>query len=500
MFVKKPKYRIGYNHQGMINKLRAICQTECGLTSRGKIVVGVSGGPDSLVLLDVLHALGYPLIVAHLDHQLRREASSEAKVVQQIAEALELPFVIRKTDVNIFASKNRLSIEEAARVVRYQFLFEVADNYQAEAVAVAHHADDQVETMLMHLLRGAGLAGLKGMTYRLLPNPWSAAVALVRPMLGIWREEILTHAREHKLQPLMDSSNWENRYFRNWIRNELIPYLENHNPNTRQLFWQTSEVLRGDFEFLDSCITPLYNQCLIESGAGYIGFDYGLINSQPLGAQRMIFRKGMTWLRPSLRDIGFEAVERMVQFLSHPVPSGQIDIGVGLTMCIESNRIWIKDQNVQLPVEGWPQILTGGQFELSIPGTVKLGDNWVFEIQPVDLTEQVFQSALNNENRFQAWVSLDKIVHPLIIKTRSAGDRIKPIGMSTGSMKLSDLMINEKIPARVRSRWPILYTGKEVLWVPGMKLNHFYRISRETQNVARIRLWQEISRFIISER
>jgi tRNA(Ile)-lysidine synthetase-like protein len=205
----------------------------------------------------------------------------------------------------------------------------------------------------------------------------------------------------------------------------------------------------------------------------------------------MIIRKGIGSLRPGLRDIGFEAVERMVQFLSHPVTSGQIDIGSGLMMSIESELSWIYDQNYRLPLDRWPQIQTGDEVKLSIPGSVTLTNNWMVEIESVELTEEIFQTALENEDPFQAWISLDDVEGPLIIKSRSPGDRIRPIGMQTGTIKLSDLMINEKIPARARSQWPVVYTGRKAVWVPGMRLSQAYQIGKDTQRVAHIRMWQK---------
>ena len=157
---------------------------KCLLDSGSAVLVGVSGGPDSLCMLDILRRLDYRLVVAHLDHSLRADSAQEAEQLRHLVEGYSLPFVLERGDVPAYAARHSLSIEEAAREVRYRFLFDQAARCQAPAVAVGHTANDQVETVLMHLLRGSGLAGLRGMSYRSLPNPWSQSIPLVRPLLG----------------------------------------------------------------------------------------------------------------------------------------------------------------------------------------------------------------------------------------------------------------------------------------------------------------------------
>ena len=209
----------------MLEVVRSVLQNRCGLTPLSRLLVAVSAGPDSLCLLHVLWQLGYSVVVAHLDHGLRVESAAEAAMVQHFAEDLGVQWVCKRQDVQGYATQNGLSIEEAARNLRYRYLFEQAERLEAQAVAVGHNADDQVETVLMHLLRGAGLSGLRGMGHYSLPNPWSQRIPLVRPLLGIWRGEIQAYLDRSGLKPSLDSSNLELRYYRNRLRHELIPHL-----------------------------------------------------------------------------------------------------------------------------------------------------------------------------------------------------------------------------------------------------------------------------------
>ncbi|MCI0520105.1 MAG: tRNA lysidine(34) synthetase TilS, partial [Chloroflexi bacterium] len=227
----------------MLNLLSLAARERCRLTLDQPILAAVSGGPDSLCVLDGLHRLGFRLAAAHFDHGLRAEAADEARRVEAFAGERGLPFLLGRGDVRACAQAQRLSLEEAARNQRYGFLFAQAQSIGAQAVVTGHNADDQVETVLMHLLRGAGLAGLRGMSFYALPNPWSVSIPLARPLLGVWREEILAYLAQNGLVPNLDASNEDLTFYRNRLRHELIPTLESYNPQARRLIWRTAEIL-----------------------------------------------------------------------------------------------------------------------------------------------------------------------------------------------------------------------------------------------------------------
>ncbi|MFT3892449.1 MAG: tRNA lysidine(34) synthetase TilS [Anaerolineales bacterium] len=210
----------------MLDTVETILQEQCGLTKDRPIVVGVSGGPDSLCLMGVLRNAGYRLIIAHFNHKLRPDSDADANVVEQTAARLNIVSVIENGDVRGFADSEKISIEEAARTLRYRFLMEQARRFRAQAVAVGHTADDQVETVLMHFLRGAGLAGLKGMTHCTVIKTFDPEVPIVRPLLDVWREETVVYCAANGLRPRHDPSNASLDFFRNRMRHLLIPALE----------------------------------------------------------------------------------------------------------------------------------------------------------------------------------------------------------------------------------------------------------------------------------
>jgi tRNA(Ile)-lysidine synthase len=314
----------------MLKNLNQILQDECQLNLDHPIVVGVSGGPDSLCALDVLDRSGYPVLVAHFNHKLRSEADADALTIQLLADQRDLRFMLGEGDVSERAEQEKESIEEAARNERYRFLFNCAEEVGAQAVVVGHSADDQVETVLMHLLRGAGMSGLSGMRTRALPNAWSDHIPLVRPLIGIWRTQILAYCTERGFDPLIDASNQDITYFRNRLRHELIPYLESYNPAIRKLIWRTAKVMRGEMELVDQLVDAAWEDCLLAQGAGYIALDTQRCSQHPVSVQRHIIRRGISFLRPGLRDIGFNAVEKGVNNLQSAKPCAEIDLISGL--------------------------------------------------------------------------------------------------------------------------------------------------------------------------
>lgn len=488
-----------------LDRIDQTARRECRLSTEEPVLVGVSGGPDSLAMLYALHRLGYPIIVAHLDHQLRPESAAEAEAVAQTAAGLGLPFLLARESVADFAAEQRLSIEEAARERRYGFLFRQARDRKVQAVAVGHTADDQVETMLMHLLRGAGLSGLKGMAYRSSPNPWSREIPLVRPLLAAWRSQVLAFLESQGLRPSLDASNLDMRFFRNRLRHELIPFLETYNPGIRRVLWRTAEVLREDYAVLDEVVEAAWQKALVEQAGDNLALRSETLLEQPLGVQRHLIRKAIAHLRPGLRDIGFEAVERTIDFTqrmrSEPGGRREIDLIAGLRLTAEEERLWLAGWEAELPERlageavPWPQAPAGRTLKLEVPGEVRLNGGWVLAAWEEEIPSGDAES-LPEGDPFQVYLDAGELQVPLVVRTRQPGDRFQPLGLEGHSQKLADFMINEKLPQRARAAWPLL-TGRHsgeaqdaILWVPGFRPAHPFRVTAETRRTLHVVLKQ----------
>jgi len=467
--------------------LRWILQTECGLQSSDELVLGFSGGPDSLTLLHMLKQAGIKVIVAHFDHGLRTESAGEAQKAAEISRTYGFPFFTERGDVQALANEQSLSIEEAARELRYRFLFQVAAEQGTKAVAVAHNADDQGETVLMHLLRGAGSRGLRGMSYRLLPNTWSKTIPLVRPLLGIWRSEILEYCRVNDLHPVEDQSNLDTAYFRNRLRHELLPILEQFAPGFKNRLNQTSEIIGSEVDLLQSLRDEAWRSCLRQKGFDFIQLDRISLLEQPLPLQRLVIHRASQELRPELRDLEYKSVQSALEMAKRKISTPQ-DWVSGLCVLVEGDRLWIADWEADLPVD-WPK---GPETEMHIetPGSFDLSVGWKLELRE----GAVSASDHNNPDPFQAWLDQDRLGEELILRRRRAGDRFQPLGIEKGSQKLSDFMINEKLPRRARDTWPLLCKGSDIVWVPGYRLAHPYRTRKDSRHALHVQLLQSNGR------
>lgn len=464
------------------DRILDILKTHCDAQVDGSILVGLSGGPDSLTLLHLLHRLGYKLVAAHLDHALRETSADEARHVLKLCSAWNIPCVTARIDVSEYADQQHLSIEEAARECRYRFLFEQAHLHQAQVVAVAHTADDQVETVLMHLLRGAGTSGLRGMAYCEINPNWSQSVPVWRPLLGIWRDEIMTYCQTFDLDPLNDESNADVTFYRNRLRHVLIPELATYNPQIKQVLWRMADVMQADDALLRSLSDRTLEEITLLKETDLIQLDQKRFKSLQLGLQRRILRQAIDHLRPGLRDIGWDVVDRALSGLSNSMVSGRMDLAAGLDLTWGFDYVTVIEHNASLPVGDVPQLINDQRYLLEPGSTLALRNGWQLsaEIVSADIYSRISDELRNEPNH--AWLNASAIKFPLIVRSCQPGERWKPLGMQGHRQKLSDMFINEKIPVPARNRWPLVFSDQEIAWVPGVRPSEPFKLQgSETQ-------------------
>lgn len=466
--------------------LENILRDQCKLDPQKPVLVGVSGGPDSLCLLDILRRAGYPLIVAHFNHRLRPEAEQEADAVARLARTLGLKFVTDSADVRAHALSQGLSLEEAARMLRYRFLFTSAREHTAQAVAVGHTADDQVETVLMHFLRGAGLAGLKGMEIRSLLALFDPQIPLVRPLLGMWRGETESYCRENGLEPHQDSSNTDQIYFRNRLRHTLIPELENYNPRLKESLLRSAQALQGDYAALQEILDADWNKVFADQGKGWIAFHRPALLRLSTGIQRNLIRRAGEILRPASRDIGYQALDRAARGIGSPT-GRQVDFVNGLYLMREQGTLYLAAYEADLPSAQFPQM--ADPRSLLMNTVLELENAWKLSAEEVDGGEALSQAA-GNADPFTAWLDAEQAQGDILVRKPRPGDRFQPLGMESGSIKLSDFFINEKLPRRARKKWPLVCSGEEIVWVVGYRLAHPFRVTEGTIRALRLALWR----------
>lgn len=466
----------------MLENISSILREECGLVRDRFVIAGVSGGPDSLCLMDVLRGSGYRVIVAHFNHKLRPDSDADANTVEQTAGRLNLKSVIENGDVRAFAEAEKMSIEEAARILRYRFLMQQARRFNAQAVAVGHTADDQVETVLMHFIRGAGLSGLKGMTHRTILKTFDPGIPVIRPLLDVWREETIVYCASHGFRPRHDPSNASLDFFRNRLRHLLIPALESYNPRLREVIWRTSRSLAGDHEIVSQVLDEAWVDVVAQETADFVAFDESALAKLRPGLQRNLVRRAMERLHPDVVDAGFATLERAVNFITDPDRRTRMDLTKGLHLLREGSFLYIVAGSITLPIERWPQLPNEKtSIALKVPDQVDLAGGWRLNCERWNIASLAMEQAKANEDPFQVWLDAQELSNTLELRVRQEGDRFEPLGMDGHETKLSDFFINVKLPQRARDRWPLLCMGEKVVWVPGYRPAHPFRLTESTR-------------------
>ena len=466
----------------MLENIESVFRDPCRINKEAPIVVGVSGGPDSLCLMESLRQAGYKIIVAHFDHQLRPESKTEAQNVEEIALRLSLPCVVGSGDARAYADAEKLSLEEAARNMRYRFLFDTARKNHAQAVAVGHTADDQVETTLMHFLRGSGLAGLKGMTFVTHLPVFDRDIPIVRPLLNVWREETVSFCGAHDLHPQYDPSNQSMDFLRNRVRASLIPALEAYNPNIRVTIWRAAQTLALDHALLQDYLDEAWNKIRPRVDADFIIMDAARLLECPLGLRRNLIRRAILTLRPN-QEIDFALLERASDFAERFAP--RLDLKDGLCVFREDDDIILAESREKLPTFQWPQMSKKGEvIAFTFPGSMELGNGWKITSERRAFSESGLEDVRKNADPFQVWLDAEALPDQLELRARRAGDRFAPFGMKGRSQKLTDFFINVKMPQRARDRWPLLCSGDAVIWVVGHRLAHSYQLTQNTRQAA----------------
>jgi len=339
-----------------------------------------------------------------------------------------------------------------------------------------------VETVLMHFIRGAGLAGLRGMTYRTILPAFDNEIPIVRPLLDAWREETVVYCASHGLRPRYDPSNDSLDFFRNRIRNQLIPVMESYNPRFRDAVKRTSLSLSSDHEILSQILNDAWKACVVHQTADFVSLDSTALTKQPLGLQRYLFRRAIESIRPEGLDVTFATLDRATNFLNISTQRPRIDLIGGLHLLREGLLIYVLADTSDLPIERWPQMPDDSHtIPLTLPSSTTLSGGWKLTCERWNMASLAMDQAKSNDDPYQVWLDARHISDALELRARHDGDRFEPLGMDGHEMKLSDFFINVKLPQRARDRWPLLCMGNKVVWVPGYRPAHSFRLTEKTR-------------------
>jgi tRNA(Ile)-lysidine synthase len=433
------------------------------------VVVAVSGGADSVALLDIMTRLdcGLHLVVAHLNHCLRgAESDADEAFVASLADNYHLPFVSQRCDVADLARRERLSLEDAGRRARYAFLEQTAAQYRASSIALAHHQDDQAETVLIRLLRGSGGTGLAGMAS-------AAGEKLKRPLLQVSRAKLEQYLKQRGLTFRTDSTNADTAILRNSIRHELIPFLRRYNPKVSERLAATAEILAGDEELLDGLTQAAY-QKLAASEKGEVRFQVEPLLREPRPLRLRLYRRALFELRGDLMRIGLAHLDAIDRLAASPRPNAEAKLPGAFKAWRCYGSLSIGHAAPQAS-PAWEQVVTGvGRYQL--PGGA------VLVVERLSRPE-----SLDTGSRWSAFLSPDAVPFPWLLRNFRPGDRFTPLGMG-GAQKVKDAFINEKVPPDLRRQIPLLLSEGEIAWVPGVRLGERGRVGSCIDAVLRVEI------------
>jgi tRNA(Ile)-lysidine synthase len=480
-----------------------IVQLEQLLTAGEKVLIGVSGGPDSMALLHVLSRiapdLDITLAAVYVNHGLRPdEAHNEKDLVETAAVNLGVDFFTGSVDVQGLAAQQKLSIEHAARLLRYDFFEKTAKEWRATKIAVAHTADDQAEEVLLRLIRGTARKGLSGMqTIR--------DGKIIRPFLRFPKSRLLEYLEKKSIQFLLDSSNTEDFYLRNRIRNELMPFLaDNYNPDIRQTLLRTANILQDEEELLEKITKTVFAEIIStvpetleqvrigssqpkKSANQELFLNIDRFNTEPRAIQRRVLEK-CCWLmacEPQSRQI-----EDLLRLAMKDVPGGSLHLSEGLRVTKNNAQLCFAYPQGRGSFRGDLSSDKGIEFpEISIPAP------GVFDFPQLNkklVVEHINKAAAVSGEIFPTGENLDPSLFsfPLILRGPKPGDRFHPLG-APGSKKVSDFLSDQKIDRHTRGLVPVLCSNDSILALPGLRIDHRYRVTDKTTHIIRV-CWEDM--------
>ena len=436
------------------------------------ILVAVSGGVDSVTLLEVLHGLapelGVQLVIAHLDHGLRGdESSGDARFVLDVGQRNRIRVVAERADVRAHAAERRQTLEEAGREVRRAFLETTAREVGATRIALGHTQDDRAETILFHLIRGSGPSGLVGI--RPVNPPY------VRPLIETTRAEVTAFARDSGLAWREDRTNADLRFSRNRIRHELLPALERMNPRLAEALARAADLLAEEAAALDALLDRPWQQVLKEEAVGRVRLDRRAVARLPEAVQGPLLRRAVARARGDLQGIEKKHVDALRELVASPLAHAELALP-GLAARAQGDELLVAPP--QESAASLPPLPVGlgtteaGEFGLSLELALEEWDG-----------STSFQQG---KVRSSEIADADRIAFPLHLRSRRPGDRFRPLGMAE-EKKLSDLLLDEHVPFYRRDRVPLLCDREKIVWVVGVRLSDAVRVCKSTRRVLLMR-------------
>jgi len=458
--------------KGLLHKVERTIESHQMILPGEKVLVAVSGGIDSTVLLHLLHILSqeqdYSLHVAHLDHMLRGEESQrDADFVRDYSAQLGVEATTRAISVKEAAAQGADSLQEEARKVRYAFLREVAQEVGAHRIATGHTLSDQAETVLLNMLRGAGTRGLRGI-------PPVREGRFVRPLIETSRKEIERYARLHRIPFVTDSSNLKATYLRNRIRLRLLPLLhQEYNPHLSEILASTASILKEEEDLLHSLTLGRLPSILLQRREGEVAISIPTLLKEPIALQRRILIEAARMVgTSSYLPLSHHHIFALQDLLTAQSGS-QLALPQGMVAIKDYDRLIIASKG-EGPAVSW-------EYPVAIDGLTAVPEA---KLSLKAMTGRRQEVELSQSTPLHAFFDLDRIVPPLVVRNRRPGDRFWPLGVSGArEKKLKEFFIDAKVSRARRDEIPLLVCQGQIVWVVGFRISEAYRVREETKKV-----------------
>jgi len=445
------------------------------------IVVAVSGGPDSIALLHLLRRIapddGLRLVAGHVNHGFRGEESDrEAELVQALCRKLDVPCEVAVIDVPGYIAATGLNAQAAAREKRYAFLHEIASRYDAKRIALAHHADDQAETVLMRIVRGTGPSGLAGIPVRRTEKN----TELIRPLLRINKMDLVNYCLRHALPYATDSSNASRKYARNRIRLDAMPFLRQYNDQLPQALNRLAELSREEDDYLEQETAGWFAKLAQPdpSGVGFV-LERGAFVQIHVALQRRLIKLILNYLSPENDSIDFGTTETVREAMVQEHPAT-------LSLDVEKRVRFVREYDRLRFVGSAAEAVSPYCYTLDGPGTKTVQEAGV--VVTCSIEDIGRMSSEQQAHPSEAVFDADALPFPLTIRNRRDGDRMKIAGLN-GTKKVKDIFIDDKIPPSRRDKIAIVLDAEHnIVWIPGVRRSQLAPVCETSKRIARIHI------------